>query len=85
MEKNFKGLNESQENLLLLLAEGNTQRDIAEMLGKPYTYVRNTFQTIREVLDAKTNEHAVAILFKDLCYHGNLEKKALLRKAGNHG
>lgn len=76
MEKNYLGLNQSQENLLLLLAEGNTQQEISALTKLPYYSIVNAFKTIREILEARTNEHAVALLFRDLCTHGNIEKKA---------
>lgn len=72
MEKNFIGLNESQENLLWLLAEGNNQYEIAHLVGRTPTTIWAAFQVIRETLDAKTNEQAVAIFFRDLCLHGHL-------------
>lgn len=77
MERNFLGLNQSQENLLLLMIEGNNPQEIAEILKTPLTSVYYWCKLIRDILEAKTNEQAVALFLMDLYKHGyKVEKKA---------
>ena len=66
MEKNFLGLTENQEEILILLSEGNEPDIIAKMKGYSLQHVRRMIRISRDTLGANTTIEAVTILVKHL-------------------
>ena len=69
---NTQSLSERQTEILLWLAEGKTQREIAIMLGITFQAVEYNLRKAKEKLQAETTTEAVV-----LCWaRGNMTKRS---------